>query len=71
MREQVAALFEPEREVVFFREPGEIAELARRWLAEEPARLRVARAARARILAEHTYAHRLRTLFTAMRRIFA
>ncbi|MCM0756446.1 glycosyltransferase [Desulfovibrio aminophilus] len=70
-REQVAALFEPEREVAFFREPGEIGEAAGRWLADEPGRLRLAQAARERVLAEHTYAHRLRTLFAAMRRAFA
>ena len=70
-RDQVAELFEPGREVVFYREPGEIGELVRHYLGNETARQRVAQAARARVLAEHTYEQRLTTLFAAARRIFA
>lgn len=70
-REQVAELFEPGREVVFYREPGEIGELTRHYLGNAAARHRVAQAARARVLAGHTYDQRLTTLFAAARRIFA
>ena len=70
-REQIAELFEPEREVVFYREVGEIGDLVRHYLGNEQARQRVAQAARARVLAEHTYDLRLTALFAEARRIFA
>jgi spore maturation protein CgeB len=58
-REQLAALFEPGREAAVYAEPGEIEALARHYLAHPAERARVSQAARERILAEHTYEHRL------------
>lgn len=69
-REQLAALFEEGREVVCYGEPDEIPELVQRYLKNPAERARTAQAARARILAEHTYEHRLETLYAAMRRVY-
>ena len=69
-REQLAALFEEGREVVCYGDPFEIPELVRHYLANPAERERVAQAARARILAEHTYEHRVETLCAAMRRVY-
>ena len=68
---QLADLFEPGRECAVFEEPGEIEDCARRWLKDGQGRRRLAGRARARVLAEHTYEHRLRTLIETMRRTFA
>jgi spore maturation protein CgeB len=63
-------LFEPGREVAFFRDPAEVPELVRRYLDHPAERERIVAAARRRILAEHTYEHRLDTLFRAMRELY-
>lgn len=69
-REQIENLFEPGREVICYTEPDEIDGLLRRYLDHPRDRARIVAAARKRILAEHTYEHRLRTLLAHMRRIF-
>ncbi len=69
-RAQLDALFEPGREVVVYGAPEDIAELAGRYLHDPAARQRITRAARSRILAEHTYEHRLTQLVDVMRRTF-
>jgi len=69
-REQLERLFEPGREVVTYATPEEIPELAARFIRDAAARDRVSRAARARILAEHTYEQRLAALCAAMREDF-
>jgi len=69
-REQLEALFVPGSEVVFYREPGEIEELVRFYLANDAARRKVVAAGRARVLAEHTYDRRLAQLLTVMREIY-
>lgn len=69
-REQLAALFEPGREAAVYAEPGEIEALARHYLAHPAERARVSQAARERILAEHTYEHRLANLALAMKKAF-
>ncbi len=69
-REQIEELFDPGREVVCFRDPEEIPELVRRFLDHPAERVAVAQAARRRILAEHTYEHRLTTLMRTMRDVF-
>jgi Uncharacterized protein conserved in bacteria len=51
--------------------PEEIAPLVARLLADDQERERVSRAARRRILAEHTYEHRLTELARIMRGTFA
>lgn len=69
-REQMENLFEPGREMTFYRDFGEIGELTRYYLTHAAQRKRVAAAARARVLSEHTWTHRLRTLLAAMRDIY-
>ncbi|WP_285906267.1 CgeB family protein [Pseudodesulfovibrio pelocollis] len=69
-REQMDDLFEPEAEVVAYDSPDDIPALTAELLADPARRRRVSRAARARILAEHTYEIRLRTLLAAMRDTF-
>jgi spore maturation protein CgeB len=69
-RDQIENLFEPGREVVCYAEPEEADDLLRRYLDHPEERARVVAAARRRILAEHTYEHRLRALLDHMRRIF-
>ena len=69
-REQMDELFTPGKEVIFYREPGETPELIRHYLAKPNERARIAAAARARVLAEHTYVHRLQTLAARMREVY-
>ena len=70
-RGQMDALFEPESESVTYKEPGEIPELIDFYLRRPRLRAAVAAAARKRVLAEHTYEHRLREIFAVMTRLFA
>ena len=69
-RRQMEDLFEPGREIVCYREPGEIQDLVRHYLARDDARRAVTEAARKRILAEHTYDLRLASLVRTMREIY-
>jgi spore maturation protein CgeB len=69
-REQMERLFEPGREMVCYRSPEEARSLAGEYLTRPDARRNVAAAARRRILHEHSYDHRLRTLMDTMRRIY-
>ena len=68
---QVEDLFEPGREVVFFRSAEDLPDLVGYFLGHAAERKSIATAARARVLAEHTYEHRLRTLFEIMRKTYA
>jgi spore maturation protein CgeB len=63
--------FEVGREVVCYRDPDDVPGLLERWLADGPGRRAVATAGRRRVLAEHTYAHRMRSLLAEMARIYA
>lgn len=56
------ALFEPGREVVTFDDASALRGLVQHWLDRPAERRRVVDAARARVLAEHTYTHRMRAL---------
>lgn len=69
-RRQLDALFEPGREVAVYADPAEIPELVARYLADAPARERIAVAGRKRLLAEHTYPTRMKQLFAVMRDTF-
>lgn len=61
-------LFEPGRDCVSWRDPAEAVELATALLADEPRRRALAERARRRILDEHLYRHRLRSLVGALAR---
>ncbi len=65
-REQMENLFEPGTEVAFYRDPAEVPDLVRHYLDHPAERERIAQAGRRRVLAEHTYEHRLQTLFKSM-----
>jgi len=67
-REQAAELFHLGEEMVCYREPGEIPDLVRFYLKHEELRRRITARARARILAEHTYVHRLQQMVAILRR---
>lgn len=67
-REQMEALFDPESEVVTYRKPEEIPDLVEKFTNDQEKRKKMIRAARARILAEHTYELRLGRLLDVMRR---
>ncbi|HWR02890.1 MAG TPA: glycosyltransferase [Humidesulfovibrio sp.] len=66
-REQLDSLFEPGREVLAYDAPEDIPELVARCLKDEPLRRRISNAARTRILAQHSYEHRLAELLAVMR----
>jgi spore maturation protein CgeB len=69
-REQVERLFEPGKEIICYRSPEEAEALAGEYLARPEARRNTAAAARRRILHEHGYDHRLRTLMDTMRALY-
>lgn len=70
-RDQMEAIFDPEKEVACYRDPREIPDVVASWLADPVGREEMTRLARARILAEHTYVHRLRFLLASMRATYA
>lgn len=70
-REQMGNLFEPGQEVISYADPEEIPELVEFYLKNPAARQKIALAARKRILAEHTYEHRLLKLIDQMRKVYA
>ncbi|MBW2090687.1 MAG: glycosyltransferase, partial [Deltaproteobacteria bacterium] len=67
-RKQMEDLFEIGREAICYHEPEEAYDLAQFYLRHETARKEVARLAYRRVLAEHTYQHRLSKLVDHMRR---
>ncbi|WP_421902362.1 CgeB family protein [Maridesulfovibrio sp.] len=69
-REQMEALFEPGNEIISYNDISEIGPLLEKWLADDVGRSKVTAAARKRIMAEHTYKHRLSTLMEKMRQTF-
>lgn len=69
-RRQMEQLFDPGTEVVSYDNPEEITDLVGRWLKDPVGRKAVAAAARKRVLAEHTYAHRMQTLLDTVRQTF-
>jgi spore maturation protein CgeB len=69
-RRQLDVLFEPGREAAVYADPAEIPELVARYLADAPARQRIAAAGHRRLLAEHTYPTRVKQLFAVMRDTF-
>lgn len=66
-REQLAELFRIGEEVICYRQPEEIPDLVDYYLRHEGARRRIVQRGRERVLAEHTYRHRLTTMLTILR----
>lgn len=69
-RVQMEELFEPGKEVACYHDPEEAPDLIRFYLRNETARTSIIRAARKRILAEHSYEQRVTALVRTMRDIF-
>ena len=69
-REQMDELFEPGKEIVSYREPGEIPDLIRYYLAHDAERQAIIQAGRKRVLGCHTWEHRLRSLLETMKDVF-
>jgi spore maturation protein CgeB len=69
-RAQLDELFDRRTETAVYADPGEIPDLLRHYLAHPEARSRIVAAARARILAEHTYDRRLTALLEAAKKAF-
>ena len=63
-------LFDPAGEAAVYADAGEIPDLVRHYLAHPGERARIVAAARARVLAEHTYDKRLASLLGAMKKAF-
>lgn len=70
-RRQMDELFEPERETACFSDPEEIPDLIRYYLKNPGKREKMVRAARERILSEHTYEIRLQKLMRSMQELYA
>ncbi len=62
VRSLLPPLFRAGSELVTFPDAGELRDLVRHWLARPEERVTIAAAGRARVLAEHTYRHRMETL---------
>ena len=69
-REQLNDLFDPETEVVQYADAEELADLARFYLSHDRQRSRISERAGQRVLAEHTYRHRLTALIDRMAKDF-
>ena len=69
-RDQTESLFEPGKELVCYREPEEVPDLIRYFLARPGERQRIVRAARARVLAEHTWTHRVQSILARLRETY-
>lgn len=69
-REQMEALFDPGIEIISYNDISEIGPLLEKWLADDAGRDKVTAAARSRIIAEHTYEHRLSRMLEKMRQTF-
>jgi spore maturation protein CgeB len=61
-RALLPALLEPDAEVATFTDVAELPDLVRTWLARPEERAAIAAAGRTRVLAAHTYRHRMATL---------
>ncbi|MGE4298432.1 MAG: glycosyltransferase [Desulfovibrionaceae bacterium] len=69
-RRQMEHLLEPGREIACYDSPDEVPDMVRRYLEHPQDRVAMVRAARKRILAEHTYEHRLQSIMRTMQAIF-
>jgi spore maturation protein CgeB len=69
-RRQIERLFEPGTEVALYQSQDEIGPLLERYLADPAERGRIAAAGRVRVLAEHTYEHRLSAMLAVITQTF-
>ncbi len=69
-REQMDNLFEPKTEIISYKDLEEIPELIKFYLDHPTERTRITTAARKRVLAEHTWDHRLKTLLENMQQVY-
>jgi spore maturation protein CgeB len=69
-QESVEGLFEVGKEVVTYKDRGEIADLVRFHLRNDAARETIAGKGRERVLAEHTYRHRIETITQRLREVY-
>ncbi len=67
-KEQLAEVLEPGKESACYHDPEEIPDLVRFYLRHPGARGKIIERARARILQEHTYRHRLQEMLAVLRR---
>ena len=63
---EMESLLEPGRDAAVYRSPEEAVELARYYVRAANERRRIAEAGYRRVLAEHTYRHRMQTLLAAL-----
>jgi len=61
--DELAEFFEPGREIVFFKNAGELVERVRHYLARDDERERIRRAGMQRARADHTWQKRFQTVF--------
>jgi spore maturation protein CgeB len=66
-QESLEELFEVGKEIIAYRDKGEIPELVRYYLKNADQRMAVAQKARKRVMKEHTYRHRLTSLIKFMK----
>lgn len=69
-RYQMENLFEPGKEIAVYNSLEEIPQLIEKYIGDEQARKQIIKAARKRILAEHTYDSRIKTLVACMRQAY-
>ncbi len=69
-REQMDDLFEPDKEIISYQCVEDIPDIMEKCLKDSQMRKKVSGAARKRILAEHTYEHRLLEILDKMRKTF-
>jgi len=69
-QESVEGLFEVGKEVVTYKDRGEIADLVRFYLRNDAARESIAGKGRERVLAEHTYRHRIETITRSLGEVY-
>lgn len=69
-REQMDELFEPHKEIAYYQDPEEAPDLIRHYLKHPQERRNIITAARTRILAEHTWQHRLQSLLGHLRAVY-
>ncbi|CCO22657.1 CgeB family protein [Maridesulfovibrio hydrothermalis] len=70
-RYQVENLFEPGKEIAIYHSLEEIPQLIEKYLNDDDARRKIIEAGRKRILAQHTYDCRIKTLIDCMRQTYS